>query len=142
MRKMYIHMFCAPWRRQRHEVIIHAKDLYMGLSLLATSFILSPSFKFRYNKLANISHLLLVPIINNDKHIIGYYVPLTKLGKASRRTIDMHVQFLHAAMRKMLYTNLQENAKNQGMEFYQCVRRFMRLFYGQRMQSPNSSHGE
>ena len=37
------------------------------------------------------------------------------------------IQFLHAAMRNMLYINLQENAKNHGVEFYQCVRRFMRL---------------
>ena len=106
-------------------------------------------------KLDNIAHLLLVPIIDDDKHIIGYYIPFTELGKASRKTTDMHmkifqpdlvilIQFLHAAMRNMLYINLQENAKNHGVEFYQCVRRFMRLFCGHRMSQafPKPESGE
>ena len=88
MRNIYIHMFCAPWRRQNHDVIIHAKDLYMGLCLLAISFILSPKFKFRYNKLDNIAHLLL-----ND-------VLLTNLSlnlKIFQPHLVIMIQFLHAS---------------------------------------------
>jgi hypothetical protein len=115
MRNIYIHMlFCAPWRRRlKHDVIIHSS--YHRHSNSGTT------------SWTNIAHLLLlVPIIDDDdddKHIIGYHIPLTELGKASRKTTDMHIkisqpdlviliQLLHAAMRKMLYINLQENAKN------------------------------
>lgn len=120
----------------------------MGMCLLATSLIMSPKlFHFRYEKLLNISRLLLVPIVDANGHITGYHIPLTELGKASKLTLDgtMHVtvtdpdlvimiQFLDAATRKMAAFNAVENANN-GMCPWQAELRYSRFFAGQRISS-------
>ena len=59
---LHPHVVLCTWRRQTDARRHHGcKGPIHG--------ILSPTFKFRYNKLDNIAHLLLN---DDDKHIIGY----------------------------------------------------------------------
>eukprot|EP00949_MAST-11_sp_MAST-11-sp1_P001330 g1330.t1 len=143
--RLFNQTYCVPKRRGQN-VVIHAKDLYIGFGLLATSLLLRERAQFRFERIRGMCPLLSIAVIDDDSEVRGYMFPTTEPGKSlkvkdllggSFVRIDqphlvMLLEFLLPLARRINRRGAIINMERQKYGLWETAWRYLHLLHGKR----------